>query len=204
MIYLDNEYLIGEGEIRFCYKHPLNDKLCIKIPRKETTRDYTEKELKYFNKLSKRSKVNFKLPFYTDFHHEIGTNLGLGQVFDLVCDKTTNKVSKTLEYYLTQSDQISDDKLELALLRLKKMMIKHKIFTRDLRSRNICCRIINEKNDIELVIVDGIGHRDFFPLADWFNFFSRKKVERTFNKWKFNCLSDQREYLKKQYSLLNL
>jgi hypothetical protein len=77
------------------------------------------------------------------------------------------------------------------------MMIKHKIFTRDLRSRNICCRIINEKNDIELVIVDGIGHRDFFPLADWFDFFSRKKVERTFDKWKFNCLNDQREYLKK-------
>ena len=44
----------------------------------------------------------------------------------------------------------------------------------------------------------------FFPLADWFDFFSRKKVERTFDKWKFNCLNDQREYLKKQYSLLNL
>ena len=52
------------------------------------------------------------------------------------------------------------------------------------------------ENDIELIIIDGIGHRDFFPLADWFYYFSRKKVERIFKRWKFNSLSEQREFLK--------
>jgi hypothetical protein len=94
------------------------------------------------------------------------------------------------------SNIVSDDKIESALIKLKQMMIKHRVFTRDLRSRNICCRLINSKNDIELIIIDGIGHRDFFPLADWFYYFSRKKVERIFKRWKFNSLSEQREFLK--------
>ena len=195
VIYLEKNHFIGEGEIRFCYEHPLNDQFCVKIPRVETTRDYTEKELKYFKKLSKRSKVNFQFPFYADFRQEIDTNLGLGQVFDLVRDETTNEISKTLEYYLTKDNSIDDNKLEDALKILKKQMIKHKVFTRDLRARNICCRIKND-GTVELVIVDGIGHRDFFPFADWFYYFSKKKVNRTFKKWHFDSIEDQRKYLK--------
>ena len=195
MIYLEKNHFIGEGEIRFCYEHPLNDQFCVKIPRVETTRDYTEKELKYFKKLSKRSKVNFQFPFYADFRQEIETNLGLGQVFDLVRDETTNEISKTLEYYLTKDNSIDDNKLEDALKILKKQMIKHKVFTRDLRARNICCRIKND-GTVELVTVDGIGHRDFFPFADWFYYFSKKKVNRTFKKWHFDSIEDQRKYLK--------
>ena len=195
MIYLEKNHFIGEGEIRFCYEHPLNDQFCVKIPRVETTRDYTEKELKYFKKLSKRSKVNFQFPFYADFRQEIDTNLGLGQVFDLVRDETTNEISKTLEYYLTKDNSIDDNKFEDALKILKKQMIKHKVFTRDLRARNICCRIKND-GTVELVIVDGIGHRDFFPFADWFYYFSKKKVNRTFKKWHFDSIEDQRKYLK--------
>ena len=55
--------------------------------------------------------------------------------------------------------------------------------------------------EFELIIIDGIGHRDFFPLADWFNYFSKKKVERTFKRWKFNSLGEQREFLKSQKRL---
>ena len=195
MVYLDKNHYIGEGEIRFCYEHPHDEKRCIKIPRKETTRDYTEKELKYFKKLSKRSRVNFQFPFYADFLGEVETNLGRGQIFDLVRDETTNNISKTLEYYLTKSNSIDDEKLEGALKLLKKQMINHKVFTRDLRARNICCRIKMD-GAVELVLVDGIGHRDFFPFADWFYYFSKKKVDRTFSRWHFDCLEDQRKFLK--------
>lgn len=174
MVYLDKNHYIGEGEIRFCYEHPNDDKRCIKIPRKETTRDYTEKELKYFKKLSKRSRVNFQFPFYADFLGEIETNLGRGQIFDLVRDETTNNISKTLEYYLTKSNSIDDEKLEDALKLLKKQMIKHKVFTRDLRARNICCRIKMD-GAVELVLVDGIGHRDFFPLPIGFITFPKRR-----------------------------
>ena len=196
MLILNKDHYIGEGEIRFCYYHPDNMNLCVKIPRETTTRNYTLKEIKYFKKLSKRYKRNYSYKFFSDFQGEVLTNHGLGQIFDLILDYNSNEVSKTLEYYLLHSNIVSDDKIESALIKLKQMMIKHRVFTRDLRSRNICCRLINSKNDIELIIIDGIGHRDFFPLADWFYYFSRKKVERIFKRWKFNSLSEQREFLK--------
>ena len=196
MLILNKDHYIGEGEIRLCYYHPDDMNLCVKIPRETTTRNYTLKEIKYFKKLSKRKKKNYSYKFFSDFQGEVLTNHGLGQIFDLILDYDSKEVSKTLEYYLLHSNIVSDDKIESALIKLKQMMIKHRVFTRDLRSRNICCRLINSKNDIELIIIDGIGHRDFFPLADWFNYFSRKKVERIFKRWKFNGLSEQREFLK--------
>ncbi len=194
MIELQNKYYIGEGEIRFCYEHPENSQLCIKIPRPETTREYTEKELLYFKKLSKRNKSVYRYPFYSDFNGEVETNLGLGQIFDLVRDETNGEISKTLEYYLIENNTLEDKKLEDALSILKQQMTKHRIFTRDLRARNICCKI-NKDDSIELVIIDGIGHRDFFPFADWFHYFSKKKVNRTFTKWHFDSLDAQREFL---------
>lgn len=196
MLILNKDHYIGEGEIRLCYYHPDDMNLCVKIPRETTTRNYTLKEIKYFKKLSKRKKKNYSYKFFSDFQGEVLTNHGLGQIFDLILDYDSNEVSKTLEYYLLHSNIVSDNKIESALIKLKQMMIKHRVFTRDLRSRNICCRLINSKNDIELIIIDGIGHRDFFPLADWFYYFSRKKVERIFKRWKFNSLSEQREFLK--------
>ena len=196
MLIINKDHYIGEGEIRLCYYHPDDMNLCVKIPRETTTRNYTLKEIKYFKKLSKRYKRNYSYKFFSDFQGEVLTNHGLGQIFDLILDYNSNEVSKTLEYYLLHSNIVSDNKIESALIKLKQMMIKHRVFTRDLRSRNICCRLVNSKNDIELIIIDGIGHRDFFPLADWFYYFSRKKVERIFKRWKFNSLSEQREFLK--------
>jgi len=197
VLILSKDHYIGEGEIRFCYYHPDDMNLCVKIPRENTTRNYTLKEIKYFKKLSKRNKQKYGYKFFSDFQGEVLTNLGLGQKFDLIRDYSSNEVSKTLEHYLLHSSKISDNKIESAIMTLKQMMIKHRVFTRDLRSRNICCRLVNSNNDIELIIIDGIGHRDFFPLADWFYFFSKKKVERIFERWKFNSLSDQRKFLKK-------
>lgn len=196
MIQLSDKFYIGEGDIRFCYEHPHNKSLCIKIPRVETTREYTNKELVYFKKLSKRNKTKYAYPFYSDFHNEAETNLGLGQMFDLVRDEANGEISKTLEYYLTESEAIEDKKIEDALKLLKQQMIKHRIFTRDLRARNICCKLKND-NSIELVIIDGIGHRDFFRFADWLTYFSKKKIDRTFTKWHFNSLDAQREFLRK-------
>ena len=79
-------------------------------------------------------------------------------------------------------------------------MTIHKVFTRDLRSRNLCCKIL-KNNSIQIIIIDGIGHRDFFPFADLFNYFSKKKVDRTFKKWHFNSLKQQRDFLKKEKTL---
>ena len=194
MLELSKDLYIGEGEIRKCYKHPKNEHLCLKIPHKHITREYTYKEISYFKKLAKRNKNKYSFAFYSDYHGEIETNLGQGQVFDLVKDETTGEISRTLEYYLMEDNSIEDSKLWTAILDLKKQMTIHKVFTRDLRSRNLCCKILKDKS-IQIIIIDGIGHRDFFPFADMFHHFSKKKIERTFKKWHFSSIQDQRNFL---------
>ncbi len=197
MLLLNDQLYIGEGEIRKCYEHPEKANLCIKIPREHVTREYTYKEILYFKKLARRDKSKYIYPFYSDFQGEIKTSIGKGQIFDLIRDETTGEISKTLEFYLEEDSNLSDDKLWNALQELKKQMTIHKVFTRDLRSRNLCCKIL-KNNSIQIIIIDGIGHRDFFPFADLFNYFSKKKVDRTFKKWHFNSLKQQRDFLKKE------
>ncbi len=196
MIVLNDEHYIGEGLIRTCYEHPEDKSRCVKVPKAHVTRDYTYKEILYYLKLQKRNTSKFNYPFYSDYRGELETNLGLGQVFDLVRDEQTGTISKTLEYYLNNETLVTSEKLWNALLQLKQQMTQFKVFTRDLRARNLCCKVLND-GTIQIIIIDGIGHRDFFPLADYFSFFSKKKIERTFKKWHFTSIEDQKAFLLK-------
>ncbi len=191
---LTEEDYIGEGEIRMVYKHPNNTVFCVKIPHQETTRDYTFKELLYYKKINKRKVAKTAYSFFSNFKEEVETNLGLGQVFDLVRDDTTNEISKTLEYYLLNNTNVTDDELNKALSVLRHQMINNRVFARDLRARNVCVKI-DKNNNVNLVIIDGLGHRDFIPLGDIFHFFAKKKINRTFTKKHFNSIEEQRKYL---------
>jgi len=194
MILLHDQHYIAEGEIRKCYIHPSNKNLCIKIPKPEITLEYINKELFYFHKI--RRKKNFDYLFFSNYRGLVETSRGKGYSFDLIRDENTNQISKTLQQYLEMDNSPFSDKILMnGLLRLKQQMIRSKIFTRDLRPRNVCCKIL-KNNSLELIIIDGIGHRDFFPFADWFHYFSKKKVNRSFSKSKILNFSTQRKQFK--------
>ena len=194
MVVLNEKHYIGEGLIRTCYVNPEDKNQCIKVPKPHVERNYTYKEILYYLKLHKRDRSAYDYSFYSDYKGEITTNLGVGQIFDLIRDEPTGTVSKTLEYYLGNESLIDGETLWEALLKLKAQMTFFKVFTRDLRARNLCCKLLNN-NTIQIIIIDGIGHRDFFPLADYFNHFSKKKIERTFKKWHFTSIKDQKVFL---------
>ena len=194
MIEIKEQDYIAEGEIRKCYYHPTDQNLCVKIPKPQITQKYINKELIYFYKIA--NKTNFDYAFFSNYKGKTNTTLGAGYLFDLIRDETTNNVSLTLRDYLEQKlNNISDVILIEALKELKKQMIKHKVFTRDLRPRNICCKILVD-GTLQMIIIDGIGHRDFFPLADYFSYFAKKKVERSFEKFKLFDFEVQRNMFK--------
>jgi len=188
---------MGRGAFQKCYIHPNNENLCIKISD-PTTGDKTRfsSEMKYYNKIKNRDTSKFEYAFYARYHGEAMTNLGVGFVYDLIRDETTQKISLTLADYLKMPNCPFADTLFInGLERLKQQMIKHKIIVRDLSGENICCKILKNES-IELVVIDGVGHRDFLPLADWVHVFTKKKVKRIFFKKRLNSLSDHREFLK--------
>lgn len=183
MITLNESLYIAEGLIRKCYKHPTDENLCIKVCKLEDrAQNRFKKEIIYLTKIQKKQKNNIP---YSRYLGTVETNLGTGHLYDLICDEATNELSKTLEFYLkNDNDELFQKKLEKAVFKLKDDMIHHKVFSNDLFSRNICCKI-HKDDSIELIIVDGMGHRDFIPLADHITHFAKKKVNRWFEKSDF-------------------
>lgn len=193
MVVLSEKDYMAEGLARKCYFHPENDKLCIKIGKPDVEQSHLYKEINYYKKLNKRDSSKYENEFYARYHGTVETNLGEGFVYDLVRDEITNEVSKTLRHYMIKKNKLfSDEVLDEALQRLKSQMIIHKVFASDLKPRNICCKILKD-NSVVFVIVDGIGHRDVFPLADWFSFFSKLKIKRRFKKNSLESISQHRQ-----------
>ena len=204
MIELKESDFIAEGKYQKCYKHPLDKNLCVKISKYNVTETRLASELNYSKKISQRDSSKFDYPFFSHYYGEKTTNFGTGYVHQLIRDETTSKISKTLEYYLLTTNCIlSDEILSIAFERLKLQMIKHKVIANNIRSKNICCKILKD-NSVQLILVDGLGHRDFLPLVDWFSFFAKKKIERHLLKWKLHDIKEQREYLKQELALLYL
>lgn len=197
MITIKDEHYISEGLARKCYYHPNDNNLCVKIGKPEVDVAHLYKEINYFKKIKNKDISKFDYQFYAEYHGEVETNLGVGFVYSLVKDETSQNISLTLRHYLEMKDApFKDDELVEALERLKQQMIKHKVFVGDLRARNICCKILVD-NSLELIVVDGLGHRDFLPFADWFTFFAKKKVERRFLRSNMYSLTAQRALLKR-------
>lgn len=196
MIKIKDKDYIAEGLARKVYYHPDNNDLCVKIGKLEVKKQHLNKEINYYDKIKNKDTSKYKYPFYVKYFGVVKTNLGTGFVYNLIKDENTQNISLTLRHYLEMSDSpISDEQIIKGLECLKSEMIQHKVFVGDLRARNICVKILMD-NSIELIVIDGIGHRDFFPLADWFDFFSRKKVERRFIKANLHSLDAQRNLIK--------
>lgn len=140
--------------------------------------------------------------FFSVYHGTLETNLGTGYVFDLISDETTNNISKTLEYYLLNAtDGISDHMLKDGFKKLIQLMVNYKIIANDIGSKNICCKILKD-NTIQLIHIDGLGHRDFIPFVNWFSFFAKKKIERRLIKHNLHDLDIHRNGLKRLYKVV--
>lgn len=203
MILLEQENFIGEGANQKCYFHHENDKLCIKIAKPNIKIKKLLNEINYSKRISKR-KQKIEYPFFARLHQQVETNLGSGFVYDLIRDESTNNVSKTMADYLMEKDKtFSDEVLEKAFSRLIKMMAKYKVIVKDLYANNICCKILAD-GSIELVLVDGFGHKDKIPLVDYSSFLSKKKIERRLQRNSFQNLDQQRNFQKKREKYKNL
>ena len=193
MIEIEEKYYIGQGTYQKCYVHPNNDNLCLKIKRNVRSNKFRiDQEVQYYKKIQKKFA---SLPFLSKYHGEENTNFGVATVYDLIKDETTNNVSLSMYDYLTMKNSpFSDDLFVSEMKKLKKKLIEHKILIRDLTAKNICCKIL-KNNKIELIIIDGVGHRDFIPLVEWFRFFTKRKMDKIFTRKKLHSMEEHRVWL---------
>ncbi|MFK7781969.1 YrbL family protein, partial [Psychroserpens sp.] len=152
--------------------------------------------INYFKKISKKNWKKFEYTFFTRYYGQVNKNLGDCFVDEFITEETTDKISKTMEYYLLNPDpNVTDDMLREAFNRLKRLMIKHRVIANDIRSKNICCKIL-KNGSIQMIMVDGVGHRDFIPIVEWSSYFAKKKIERRLIKHDLHDIEIQRAFLK--------
>ena len=176
-VQLSEADLIGQGYHRYCYHHPGNPDLCIKIPMTPDDEEHL-REQAYYRRLLKR-KVSFEM--VAKFHGNVETNYGAGAVFDLIRD-VDGRISRTLDDYLSsEAETLSNyEGLARALPALKQYLFKEVIITRNLNVTNVLYKRRDDANGT-LVIIDNIGNYDFIPICNYVDFLASRKIRR---KWR--------------------
>ncbi|QXP59475.1 YrbL family protein [Olleya sp. HaHaR_3_96] len=196
MIKIGEKDYIGQGTFQKCYIHPDNNNFCLKIRKNVHSNKFRiDQEIQYYKKIQKR---NTTIPYISKYYGEENTNYGVASVYDLIKDETTNSVSLSMyDYLIMDKSPFSDDLFVSELDKLKKKLIKNKIIIRDLTAKNICCKILANKS-IELIIIDGVGHRDFIPFVEWIRFFTKRKINKIYKKKKLHSMDEHRAWLASQ------
>lgn len=180
MISLTDDLYLGKGRTRECFLDPRDSAKCIKVDFTSKGYHQTAKEARYYQKLLK-IKPDLEYDFIPQFYGMEETDRGWGGVFDLIRDEDTQEVSLTLGHYLRDGSVARDQDLwNTALTEFLGRLMATGVIVRDLNPGNLCARKRND-GSIQLVAIDGIGHRDFIPLCDYFLRFARRKLRRYIN-----------------------
>lgn len=181
MLNIDKSKYVGKGNQREVYVHPENPRLCIKfIVNGNFNTRHAHRESTYYKHLERRNISWELLPKY---YGDVETNLGLGSVFDLICDHD-GSVSKTLEYYFG-SEQITEkhfDGICQALNQLKEYLMKNRIITMTPKSKNIVYQQ-NSSGASNAIVIDNIGNMDFIPYCNYIAPLAKMKIERKWNRF---------------------
>ncbi len=176
---------IGEGVERVAYLHPQDNKKLIKLVKPNCQNIQSKREVNYYNKLKKRKNMSWvHLP---KFYGEIATDKGNGFVVELIRDYD-GTISKNLDFYLKKCGV---DAYKVSLEELKNYFIKEKIvFNYDISPENILVRKI-DKNNVVLVLIDGLGDTIFIKVLNHFRYFLTPKILRRWSRFEKKM---QRDY----------
>ena len=101
-------------------------------------------------------------------------------MFDLVCDDD-GRVSTALAARLAADDAGFDCWAVAEIERMKQNFFDQWIVFHDLNPTNLRVQRLGY-DSFRLVVIDGIGHNRFLPLASFSARFARKKIRRVWNR----------------------
>ena len=178
IIPLSGNQPIAQGKFCFCYIHPQDSALCIKIPsshRKAHQRRNADRS--YYRKLH-RAKID--LTHIADHLGVCKTDKGEGDLYQHIFDRD-GLTSKTITHYLNEQPDLAPQILA-HLISLGRHLLKNAIMISDLHGNNVLLQQLDE-NLPKLTIVDGIGDRVFLTVLNIFPFFKRRKIIRRWNRF---------------------
>ena len=174
---LSAQLLLAEGKDRICFRHPVDNDRCIKVLHPELGASRLRREWRYHLALQRRG-VDFE--HLARFRGLIDTSLGTGAVFDLVRDDD-GRISKSVAYYLAQNDRRCNRWIVDEIERLKQDLYDQWIVFHYLDPDNILVQRLSY-DVYRLVVIDGVGHNQFIPLASYSPAHARRMLVQLWNR----------------------
>ena len=190
MINLHGVKPFAEGGNRFCYIHPNNRNLCLKVSKLEVVKnirlkapwykklrseksfdDNYREELAYKQRAIKNNpqKIWKHLAKWYEF---VETSEGLASCTELITNN--NEVALNLEEYLFSKGRTSE--IDEALREFEVFLKETKLLTKNIIPHNLAVK--EDDSGLILKIVDGLGSMSFIPLPEISNVFADRYIKR--------------------------
>jgi len=191
VINLDHSEPFASGGNRFCYRHPEEPLLCVKVMRPGRTdellrrapwykqwrgEDGFDDNLREQEGYSQKAVHQNKEGLWQHLPRWYGiqqTSLGPGAVTDLILDSDGDP-APTLRQYLNEHGLNSE--VRAALERFAKWLLEYGVLTKNLIAHNLVVRKENER--LEIYVIDGLGCASFLPLPQISGYFAKRYIQR--------------------------
>lgn len=178
---LEINALIGAGNTRECYRHPEDEKKCIKIMKTKADFNVNRLEYCYYKSLYKQGKNLTHIPNCYAF---VKTNIGVGLVFDLIT--TEDSTPEETLYHKIKNGNLSKTEAKRLIDNLGTYLLKESIAFSDASLDNLLV-----KNNI-IYIVDGLIPNRFIKtfLYCYIGFVRQWRVKKSIKRLikKIDCL----------------
>ncbi len=191
VIDLSHSEPFASGGNRFCYRHPQDPQRCVKVMRPGRTaellgrapwykrwrgEDYFDDNLRELEGYSQRALQRDDEALWLHLPRWYGiqeTSLGPGAVTDMILDES-GQPAPTLRQYLNKHGL--DSAARGALQRFADWLLQQKVLTKNLIAHNLVLR--EERGQLELYLIDGLGSAAFLPLPEISDFFAERYIKR--------------------------
>ena len=185
MIDITDARLIGKGSSRLCYEHPGDGGKCIKVVYTKN-RSIVSEELKHYRLCEKR-QVSWEM--MAKSFGTVLTSAGEGAVFSLPRD-FDGEISKTLAYYMLSGQAVPEaEVLGHAVNAFREYLFRERIIVRELKADNLVYKRCSQ-DEGKIVLVDGLGNNEFFPIANYSDIFAKRTLSRKWRKFVYHLQRD--------------
>ncbi len=178
MIHLAHELLISKGTLRICYEHPVDKQLVIKVAI-DNSKEGNRANTKEWKAAAAFSDEHRQLPFISNCHGFVYTNLGKGLVCDCIRDYD-GSISGTIWDYIIFKEECDVAYIQQVMRKFCDALISQNIRLYDLNPKNIALRL-QQDGSFQPFAIDLKGHLDnqeLVPISSYISFFSRRKLKR--------------------------
>ena len=190
MIDLSGSTPFAEGGNRKCFIHPAQSDRCLKVVhpgllekiiknkpwyKKFRSKDSFDDNLREQEAYKQKALMVDNPEIWkhlAQWYGMVETNIGMASETELI--KSNDQIAKTLESYLFANGLT--DEIKIAINQFHQWLRDNLILTKNLIPHNLVIK--NEKDEMIIKIIDGLGSQAFVPLPKYSSFFAERYVER--------------------------